>query len=101
MAQVKENKQSSLSKSFEQVALKNKLPANVAAEKSVLGSAFNGAAAVEQLMSLAIPEDFTSQENRLVFSAIKKLAESGRPVDRIAVFQELQKGKWPSDIEGP
>lgn len=101
MAQLKENKQSSISKSFEQVALKNKLPANVAAEKSVLGSVFNGAAAVEQLMSTAIPEDFTSPENRLVFSAIKKLAESGHPVDRITVFQELQKGKWPSEIEGP
>jgi replicative DNA helicase len=86
---------------FEQIALKNPLPSNAPAERSVLGSVFNGQTAAETLVELAIPEDFTVPENRIVFAAIKNLIEAGQPVDRITIYQEVSKVKWPAGPDGP
>src|SRR5450755_4433446 len=68
-----------------------RMPANIEAERSILGAvlldnhAFNDAA--EHLK----PEDFSIDSHRRIYSRMMDLAESSRPIDIITLVEELEK----------
>src|ERR1039457_6042195 len=70
-----------------------RLPANIEAERSILGGvllanhAFNDAA--EHLK----PEDFSIDSHRRIYSRMMDLAESSRPIDIITLVEELEQKK--------
>ena len=70
-----------------------RLPANLEAERSILGAvlldnhAFNDAA--EHLK----PEDFSIDSHRRIYSRMMDLAESSRPIDIITLVEELEQKK--------
>jgi replicative DNA helicase len=70
-----------------------RMPANVEAERSILGAilldnhAFNDAA--EHLR----PDDFSLDAHRRIYSRMMELAESSRPIDIITLVEELEQKK--------
>jgi replicative DNA helicase len=70
-----------------------RMPANIAAERSILGAilldnhAFNDAA--EHLR----PDDFSLDAHRRIYSRMMDLAESSRPIDIITLVEELDQKK--------
>jgi replicative DNA helicase len=70
-----------------------RMPANVDAERSILGAilldnhAFNDAA--EHLR----PDDFSLDAHRRIYSRMMELAESSRPIDIITLVEELEQKK--------
>jgi replicative DNA helicase len=70
-----------------------RMPANVEAERSILGAilldnhAFNDAA--EHLR----PDDFSLDAHRRIYSRMMELAESSRPIDIITLVEELEQRK--------
>ena len=70
-----------------------RLPANIEAERSILGAvlldnhAFNDAA--EHLK----PEDFSIDSHRRIYSRMLDLNESSRPIDIITLVEELEQNK--------
>ena len=70
-----------------------RLPANIDAERSILGAvlldnhAFNDAA--EHLK----PDDFSIDAHRRIYSRMMDLAESSRPIDIITLVEELEQKK--------
>ncbi|HUB01876.1 MAG TPA: replicative DNA helicase [Terriglobales bacterium] len=70
-----------------------RMPANVEAERSILGAilldnhAFNDAA--EHLR----PDDFSLDAHRRIYSRMLELAESSRPIDIITLVEELEQKK--------
>jgi len=70
-----------------------RMPANIEAERSILGAvlldnhAFNDAA--EHLK----PEDFSIDSHRRIYSRMMDLAESSRPIDIITLVEELEQKK--------
>jgi replicative DNA helicase len=69
------------------------LPANVEAERSILGAIlldnFSYNEAAEQLHS----EDFSLDSHRRIYSRMVELAESSRPIDMITLVEELDRRK--------
>ena len=67
------------------------LPANVAAEKSVLGAILIDSNACEIALTSLVETDFSNAEprNRLVFRAMKSLYTSDRPIDPQTVINEI------------
>ena len=67
------------------------LPANVAAEKSVLGAVLIDAEVAQIALTSLDESDFSNAEprNRLVFRAMKNLHNSSRPIDAQTVVNEL------------
>jgi replicative DNA helicase len=69
------------------------LPANVEAERSILGAIlldnFSYNEAAEQLH----PEDFSLDSHRRIYSRMVELAESSRPIDMITLVEELDRRK--------
>ena len=74
-------------------SLAHTLPANIEAERSILGAilldnfAFNEAA--EHLKS----EDFSLDSHRRIYARMMELAESQRPIDLITLCEELDRTK--------
>src|SRR3984957_15036648 len=70
-----------------------RMPANIEAERSILGAvlldnqSFNDAA--EHLK----PEDFSIDSHRRIYSRMMELAESSRPIDIITLVEELEQKK--------
>ncbi len=70
-----------------------RMPANIEAERSILGAilldnhAFNDAA--EHLK----PEDFSIDAHRRIYARMMDLAESSRPIDHITLVEELEQKK--------
>ncbi len=70
-----------------------RMPANIEAERSILGAilldnhAFNDAA--EHLR----PDDFSIDAHRRIYSRMMDLAESSRPIDHITLVEELEQKK--------
>src|ERR1700737_4461111 len=69
------------------------LPANVEAERSILGAIlldnFSYNQAAEQLRA----DDFSLDSHRRIYSRMIDLAESSRPIDMITLIEELDRHK--------
>ena len=69
------------------------LPANVEAERSILGAILLDNFAYNQAAEHLQAEDFSLDSHRRIYARMKELAESGRPVDMITLIEELDRKK--------
>jgi replicative DNA helicase len=69
------------------------LPANVDAERSILGAIMLDNLAFNQAAEHLKPEDFSLDSHRRIYSRMVDLAESSRPIDIITLVEELDRNK--------
>src|SRR5579864_8222052 len=69
------------------------LPANVEAERSILGAILLDNFAYNQADEHLRVEDFSLDSHRRIYSRMMDLAESSRPIDMITLIEELDRHK--------
>ena len=69
------------------------LPANVEAERSILGAILLDNLAYNQAAEHLKPEDFSLDSHRRIYTRMVDLAESSRPIDMITLVEELDRRK--------
>jgi len=69
------------------------LPANVEAERSILGAILLDNFAYNQAAEHLKTEDFSLDSHRRIYSRMVDLAESSRPIDMITLIEELDRHK--------
>ncbi|HET8549907.1 MAG TPA: replicative DNA helicase [Bryobacteraceae bacterium] len=74
-----------------EVALEKGLPANLDAEKFVLGAILCDDTYFVQVASALEPEDFALEKHRRIFARMAELAARGERIDRVTVANELMK----------
>jgi replicative DNA helicase len=74
-------------------SLAHSLPANVEAERSILGAILLDNFAYNQAAEHLKPEDFSLDSHRRIYTRIMDLMESSRPVDLITLVEELDRHK--------
>src|SRR5947209_7115636 len=72
-------------------SLAGSLPANVEAERSILGAILLDNLAYNQAAEHLRPEDFALDSHRRIYSRMMDLAESSRPIDMITLIEELDR----------
>src|SRR5450755_2476791 len=73
--------------------LANTLPANVEAERSILGAILLDNFAYNEAAEHIRPEDFSLDSHRRIYTRIMELMESSRPADFITLIEELRRSK--------
>ena len=74
-------------------SLAQTLPANVEAERSILGAILLDNLAYNEAAEHLKPEDFSLDSHRRLYSRMMDLAESSRPIDMITLVEELDRRK--------
>jgi len=69
------------------------LPANMQAERSILGAILLDNLAYNQAAEHLRPDDFSLDSHRRIYSRMIELAESSRPIDMITLVEELERHK--------
>src|SRR5208337_4299012 len=69
------------------------LPANVEAERSILGAILLDNFAYNQAAEHLKDEDFSLDSHRRIYKRMQELAESSRPIDMITLIEELDRHK--------
>jgi replicative DNA helicase len=69
------------------------LPANVEAERSILGAILLDNFSYNEAAEHLHPEDFSLDSHRRIYSRMVELAESSRPIDMITLVEELDRRK--------
>ncbi len=67
------------------------LPADIEAERALLGSLLLDGSKVDEVINILKPDDFYDPNNRIIYQTILELVELGKPVDRIIVKDFLSK----------
>ncbi len=73
--------------------LAHTLPANVEAERSILGAILLDNLAYNQAAEHLRAEDFSLDSHRRIYARMADLAESSRPIDMITLVEELDRRK--------
>src|SRR2546425_12321360 len=81
-------------------ALASSLPANVEAERSILGAILLDNFAYNQAAEHLKPEDFSLDSHRRIFSRMVDLSESSRAIDIITLPEELDRRSELETIGG-
>jgi replicative DNA helicase len=74
-------------------SLAHSLPANVEAERSILGAILLDNFSYNQAAEHLKAEDFSLDSHRRIYSRMVELAESSRPIDLITLIEELDRAK--------
>src|SRR5437762_3300963 len=69
------------------------LPANVEAERSILGAILLDNLAYNEAAEHLKPEDFSLDSHRRIFTRMVDLAESSRPIDLVMLVEEMDRRK--------
>ena len=69
------------------------LPANIEAERSILGAILLDNFAYNQAAEHLRPDDFSLDSHRRIYARMIDLSESSRPIDLITLIDELQRSK--------
>jgi replicative DNA helicase len=69
------------------------LPANVEAERSILGAILLDNFSYHQAAEHLRPDDFSLDSHRRIYGRMQELMESSRPVDMITLIEELERHK--------
>ncbi len=70
------------------------------AERSVLGSVMQSKEALFDVLEMLTPEDFYSEINKEIFSAVRDLNKESSPVDALTVSETLKKRKTLEMVGG-
>lgn len=73
-------------------------PQNLAAERAVLGGILRWNAALLDVAAVLRAEDFYTYGHRLVFAAMVRLFEAGKPIDLVTVAEELRLAGAAKDV---
>lgn len=84
----------------EDVVLEKGLPANIDAERLVLGAILTDDSAFVQVAGVLEPEDFALTKHRLIFQRMQDLYERGEKIDRVTVTHELMKHGQLEAVDG-
>ena len=82
------------------LALAKGLPANLDAERFVLGSVLLNDAVYLQVAGVLEPEDFSLEKHRRIFSRMKDLYDRGMSIDRVTIAEELMKQGQLESVDG-
>jgi len=74
-------------------SLAHSLPANVEAERSILGAILLDNFSYNQAAEHLKPEDFSLDSHRRIYARMMDLAESSRPIDMITLVEEFDRHK--------
>ncbi len=74
-------------------SLAHTLPANVEAERSILGAILLDNLSYNQAAEHLKPEDFSLDSHRRIYTRMVDLAETSRPIDMITLVEELDRRK--------
>lgn len=75
-------------------------PANLDAEKSVLGSILIDPEAIIQIGEILHPENFYDPSHQAIYSAMETLYEKRSPIDAVTLTNQLKKQKQLTEIGG-
>ncbi len=84
----------------EELAYKTGLPANLDAERLVLGSILLNDRIFVQIASVLSINDFSLEKHRRIFARMTELKERQEPIDRITVTNELMKQGQLESVDG-
>ena len=73
------------------IDLSRGLPANIEAERSILGAILLDSRALNEAAEYLKPEDFSLDSHRRIYSRMLDLTESARPVDLVLLVEELDR----------
>jgi replicative DNA helicase len=76
------------------------LPANIDAERFVLGSVLLNQDVYFQVAGAVEPEDFSLEKHRRIFSRMKDLYARGEKIDRLTIANELMKQGQLESVDG-
>jgi replicative DNA helicase len=76
------------------------LPASVDAERSILGAILLDAFSYSEASSALLPDHFSLDSHRRIYSRMLVLGESGRAIDLISLAEELSKNKELEAVGG-
>src|SRR5215510_7100289 len=76
------------------------LPANVEAERSILGAILLDNAVVNQAIELLKREDFFLDSHRRIYDKMIALSERGTPIDHVTLTEELRKAAEFEQVGG-
>lgn len=85
--------------SFDKLALKKGLPANIDAERFILGSVLLDASRFIEIAGLN-QEDFALEKHRRIYLRMFELHERGEKIDRITVAEELMRHNELESVDG-
>ncbi len=80
-------------------SLERGLPASLEAERSILGAILLDSLIFDQAAELT-PDDFSLDGHRRIFSRMRDLQDTGRPVDMITLAEELDRRKEVEAVGG-
>jgi replicative DNA helicase len=69
-----------------------KLPKNELAERKILSSCLSGndTSTLEEMLSIISPDDFYYENNKVIFTTLKKLLDNNKPLDEISLTEHLK-----------
>ncbi len=70
-----------------------RLPANIEAERSILGAILLDNRAFNESAQTLVPADFALDSHRRIYTRMQDLLDSSRPVDMITLINELERHK--------
>lgn len=82
------------------VALERGLPANIDAERFVLGAILMDDTYFIQVASSLEPEDFSLEKHRRIYARMTDLSTRGERIDRVTVANELMKHNQLESVDG-
>ena len=82
------------------LALEKGLPANVDAERLILGAILTDESAFLHVAGILEPEDFSLEKHRRIFARMLDLHERGEKIDRITLSNELIKKGQLESVDG-
>jgi replicative DNA helicase len=85
---------------LDKVALEKGLPANIDAERFILGSVLLDASRFIEIAGLIVQEDFALEKHRRIFLRMFELHERGEKIDRITVAEELMRHNELESVDG-
>jgi replicative DNA helicase len=82
------------------ITLERALPANVDAERLILGAILNDETAFAHVGSILDPEDFSLEKHRRIFLRMRDLSERGERIDRLTLANELIRHGQLESVDG-
>src|SRR5271165_1533018 len=82
------------------LAFEKGLPANLDAERFVLGSILLNDSVYLQVAGAVEPDDFSLEKHRRIFARMKDLYDRGERLDRVTVANELMKQGQLESVDG-
>src|SRR3569833_803106 len=82
------------------ITLDQPLPANVDAERFVLGAVMSNENAFLQVAGTLSPDDFSLEKHKRIFLRMSELHERGEKIDRVTLANELMKQGQLQSVDG-